>query len=60
MTHVAFIVAFASVAVFVEGDTEGLGRRVLLWILTGSMMALLFFAVVVRFGAGVAVGGALM
>lgn len=58
--HVVLMVVFATGFVMVEGDSEGLLRRVILWVLTGTVMVLLSLVVAVRFSAGVAVGGALI
>lgn len=58
--HVVSMVVFAAGCVMVEGDSEGVLHRVILWVLTGTVMVLLSLVVAVRFSAGVAVGGALM
>lgn len=60
MAHIAGMAAVGAGSVALEGDTEGLGRRVGLWILTGWVLALLSLVVTIRLSAGVAVAGALM
>lgn len=58
--HVTAMSAVAVLAVLVEGTPEDLPRRALLWVLTGSVVALASLATTIRFGPGAAVAGGLL